>query len=288
MRYHGRGDEPRDASRLWSGCSVFGVLLAAMCYASGSSFAAAADGAALFQANCSACHTVGAGAKVGPDLKGVIANRGKQWVIHAILDPRISGLSPIMPKLGLTQAEAEAISDYLDKASAGSAAAVKEPPAPAKKQAEAEFTPEQIGMGRKLFEGNVRFANGGPACNACHHVNYQAVTGGGVLASDLTLAFSSMGKHGLDAILENPPFPVMHAAYEGKTISPAEIRALAAFLQSAKKQSASQQSGNDGRKMVLGGVGGVVVLAGLFSLMGSRRKKRCVNQDIYDRQLKSE
>ena len=288
MRNHCVDGKPRDASRLWSVQSLFGVLLAASYCASGASIAAAADGGALFEANCSACHTMGAGPKVGPDLKGAIASRGKEWVIHAILDPKKAGLGPIMPTLGLTQAEAEAISVYLDKASASSAAAGKEPPAPAEKQAEAEVTPQEVGMGRKLFEGSVRFTNGGPACNACHHVNYQAVTGGGILATDLSLAFSHMGKQGLDAILANPPFPVMQVAYGGKPISPEEIRALAGFLQRVEKESASQQPGSEGWRMFFGGAGGVVVLAGLFSLMGSHRKKRCVNQDIYDRQVKSE
>ena len=40
--------------------------------------------------------------------------------------------------------------------------------------------------------------------------------------------------------------------------------------------------------MFSAGVGGVVVLLGIFSLAGRRRKKRAVNQDIYDRQIKSE
>jgi len=32
----------------------------------------------------------------------------------------------------------------------------------------------------------------------------------------------------------------------------------------------------------------VIVLAGHFSMLGSGRKKRSVNQDIYDRQLTAE
>jgi len=89
-------------------------------------------------------------------------------------------------------------------------------------------------------------------------------------------------------MVANAPFPVMQVAYEGKPVSPEEIRALAGFLQRAEKASAAQQPGSYGWRMFFGGAGGVVVLAGFFALIGGRRKKRSVNQDIYDRQIKSE
>jgi mono/diheme cytochrome c family protein len=253
------------------------------------SVAATADGKALFEAKCAACHSVGGGPKLGPDLRGVAARRGKEETILAIVDPAKAGLGPSMPRLGLTQPEAEAISAYLDGNAAGaSAAAGKEPPAQAATDAAAEATPEQVSLGQKLFDGSVRFANGGAACVACHNVNHETVTAGGNLAADLTRSFSRAGHEGLSAMLANAPFPVMRAAYEGKTITPEEIRALAGFLQRAEKESATQQAGNHGLRLFFGGAGGVVLLAGFFSLIGTRRKKRSVNQDIYDRQVRSE
>ena len=36
--------------------------------------------AALFQAKCAKCHTVGRGDRVGPDLKGVSERREKAWI----------------------------------------------------------------------------------------------------------------------------------------------------------------------------------------------------------------
>jgi len=62
--------------------------------------AVAADGKALFEAKCGACHSVGGGPKVGPDLKGVVARRGKEWTILAIVDPAKAGLGPSMPGSG--------------------------------------------------------------------------------------------------------------------------------------------------------------------------------------------
>ena len=148
--------------------------------------------------------------------------------------------------------------------------------------------PDEIQRGQDLFEGKVRFANGGPSCNACHHVKSDALLGGGVLASELTLVFSRMGRQGVSAILGNTPFPVMQAAYAGKEFSQKEINALVGFLQNADKEQDRQMPKEWGWRMFSASAGGVVVLLGIFSLAGRRRKKRCVNQDIYDRQVKSE
>ena len=123
MRNGGRGEEPGDMSRFCSGRNLFGALLAAAWCASAASLAVAADGAALFESKCSACHSVGGGPKLGPDLKGVVARRGKAGAILAIVDPAKAGLGPTMPKLGLTQPEAEAISAFLEGNGSGGGAA---------------------------------------------------------------------------------------------------------------------------------------------------------------------
>ncbi len=39
------------------------------------------DGADLFRTNCGACHTVGKGKLVGPDLKGVQDRHNEEWII---------------------------------------------------------------------------------------------------------------------------------------------------------------------------------------------------------------
>ena len=289
MRIRGRQAMRGDVARHWSGRSLFGALLAAAWCVGGASIAAAADGAALFEAKCGVCHSVGGGPKLGPDLKGLAARRGKDGAILAMVDPAKAGLGPSMPNLGLSRPEAEAISAFLDaKGTEGGAAARKEAAAPAAKEAAVEATPEEVRLGQKLFEGSVRFANGGPACNACHHVDYKGHSGGGILAADLTHSFARMGKQGLEAMAADAPFPVMQFAYAGKAIKPEEIRALAGFLQRADKEGDPQQTGTNGWSLFFGGAGGVAVLAGFFSLVGGRRKKRSVNQDIYDRQIKSE
>ncbi len=44
------------------------------------SMANAQDGEALFKANCAACHSIGKGKLVGPDLKGVIDRHPEVWL----------------------------------------------------------------------------------------------------------------------------------------------------------------------------------------------------------------
>jgi protein SCO1/2 len=45
------------------------------------------NGQRLFQSKCSACHTLGQGDKVGPDLAGVTARRNRAWLTRYISEP---------------------------------------------------------------------------------------------------------------------------------------------------------------------------------------------------------
>jgi mono/diheme cytochrome c family protein len=195
-----------------------------------------------------------------------------------------------MPDQALSDDQIKKVLAHI-KETGGGPAAAKASPAPAAqaaKESAAASTPDEIQRGQDLFEGKIRFTNGGPSCNACHHVASDALLGGGVLAAELTLVFSRMGNAGVRAVIGNSPFPVMQAAYAGKEFSDTEISALVAFLQHADKEHASQMPKAWGWRMFSAGAGGVVVLLGIFSLAGRGRKKRAVNQDIYDRQTKSE
>lgn len=83
------------------------------------------DGKALFEQKCIACHTIGEGKKVGPDLKGITEKRDISWVKGFILSPSVyferkdeTALALLkeygvpMPDLGLKQDEVEAIVAY--------------------------------------------------------------------------------------------------------------------------------------------------------------------------------
>lgn len=89
------------------------------------------EGRKLFELNCTACHTIGEGVRVGPDLKGVTERRDRAWLKRFILEPDrvLREGDPIaramlqefgipMPNLGLEEQQAEAVIAYLQMADA--------------------------------------------------------------------------------------------------------------------------------------------------------------------------
>jgi hypothetical protein len=130
-------------------------------------------------------------------------------------------------------------------------------------------------------------SNGGPACNSCHDVTNDAVIGGGILAKELTTVFSRLGGPGVRAILGSPPFPVMQRAYEDDPLTESEVKALVGFLEQADRDKSLQQPRDYGMGLFASGVAGSGILLGIYSLLWRRRKRKSVNQSIYDRQVKS-
>ncbi len=88
---------------------------------------AAETGQQIFQSKCAACHTIGKGNLVGPDLAGVSSRREEGWLIRQIKEPdrliaegdpiamqllQESNNVPMVP-LGLSDAEVETVIAYL-------------------------------------------------------------------------------------------------------------------------------------------------------------------------------
>lgn len=98
---------------------------------------AAAQGRALFEQKCVACHSIGAGNRVGPDLQGVTKRRSEQWLLRMITapesliaegDPTVTALvrqfnQIVMPNLGLSETEARAVLEHIAAVSAAPGAA---------------------------------------------------------------------------------------------------------------------------------------------------------------------
>ena len=86
----------------------------------------------LFASRCSACHSIGQGDKMGPDLLGVTARRERTWLLRYVQVPDqvLASGDPIakalnekyqkarMPNVGLGGADAAAIVSYLEGLSA--------------------------------------------------------------------------------------------------------------------------------------------------------------------------
>ncbi len=257
-------------------------------------------GEQVFNTTCFACHTIGGGRLIGPDLAGVHEKRSQEWLERFVKssqsminagDAEAVALyeeysSLLMPDAVASEEEIRQVLSYIESQSSGDVASTdtgaSEPVA-----AEEPASEEDILAGQELFQGNLRFVNGGPACNACHEVRNDAVIGGGILATELTSVFSRMGGAGVTAILGRAPFPVMQAAYEDRSLTEQEVTALVAFLEYADSEQYNQLPRDYGLGLFASGIVGAGVLFGLFGLVWRGRKIGSVNQSIYDRQIKS-
>ncbi|MCZ7603184.1 MAG: cytochrome c [Melioribacteraceae bacterium] len=213
---------------------------------------AQSPGEKLFFEKCTACHTVGEGKRIGPDLAGITERRDTEWLIKFIQSSQSlinSGDSLanavyrennkiLMPDQPLNRSETEAVLSYISINS-------PDPNDPNKKSPKDIFNASlvsnvDVDKGKNLFEGKTQFANGGVPCLACHNVSLPNVTGGGLLAKDLTKAFSRLSAAGVDGIIRNPPFPAMTNSYSQKPLTDDEIKSLLAFLYDADKKGVNQ------------------------------------------------
>lgn len=261
-------------------------------------------GYAVFVSKCIACHTIGGGKRVGPDLKGVTDRRNRDWLGRMIKTPTdmIAKKDPIaiqlleeykvpMTDMGLSDEEVEEVIKYLENPQVqvqDSGAASADTAERFVKVGQRVATQSEILKGRDLFQGKIRFFNKGPSCISCHDVRNDAIIGGGILAKELTSVFTKMGGEGVRAILTNAPFPVMQEAYKKKPLLDDEIFALVSFLEKVDEDQLYHQPRDYGVALFTTGVVGTFVLLGVYSLIWRRRKKDPVNKDIYDRQIKSE
>lgn len=197
----------------------------------------AAEGRVVFEQYCASCHTIGGGAKAGPDLQGVAERRDPAWlrrwleapdVMLAEGDPIATDLlrqynNIPMPNQNLSTTEIDALLAYLGVADGGAV-----PPV----QSAREVLAGNPDAGRALFTGADRLSNGGAACIACHDSGALGVPGGGLLGPDLTNAVARYGgESGMAAVLGNIPFPSMVPVYRNRPLTAQEQADLVAFMQ---------------------------------------------------------
>jgi Cytochrome c2 len=89
-----------------------------------------AAGKAGFQGKCASCHSIGDGRRAGPDLKGVTAQRPRDWLVEFIVAPDnviasgdttaaqlVQEYGMPMPNLGVSKTDAEQILAYIESQS---------------------------------------------------------------------------------------------------------------------------------------------------------------------------
>jgi mono/diheme cytochrome c family protein len=279
---------------------VSGLLLAVISLTWSDKTEAQDTGEQVFNTTCFACHTIGGGRLIGPDLAGIHEKRSQEWLEQFVRSSQTlinSGdadavalyeeyNSLLMPDTAASDEQIREVLSFIKTRSSDQSQPV-EPSAVAQVEPEEPASEDDILTGQELFQGNIRFENNGAPCNACHDVRNDAVMGGGILAAELTTVFSRMGKAGVQSILGQSPFPVMQAAYEGKALTENEVTQMVAFLEYADSEQHHQLPRDYGLGLFASGIIGSGVLFGLFAFVWRGRRSGSVNQEIYDRQIKS-
>lgn len=243
-------------------------------------------GEKLFTQKCMVCHTIGRGDLVGPDLANVTTRRTESWISKFVISPQSvinSGDSTatalfkkykvVMPDQQLSSNEIKSLLTYID--AAGSSAKGNSP------LSAFDFVSTNetdIELGRKYFEGTIRFSNGGPACLSCHNIDNASVFNGGLLAKDLTNVFSRYPSSGVGGILTSPPFPAMIDAFGNTPLTTDEINALLAFLNHTNKSvTVNNLSLNAQFDLLLEAIVILNFIFILFFIFWSRVKKNSVH-----------
>ncbi|MGH7715110.1 MAG: cytochrome c [Vulcanimicrobiaceae bacterium] len=240
--------------------------------------ARADDGGAIFSSKCAACHTIGKGKTVGPDLKGITAAEPHDWLVKWVSSPSdvvksgdptaaklVKQYSLQMPDLGLSTSDVEAVLSYIAQQSGGAAGGTSA-------AASAPVAPLPSGdsiHGRELFVGSARFHNGGPPCMSCHSIAGIGALGGGTLGPDLTAAYQKYGGDaGLTSFLTGLATPTMNAVWSKNPLTSQEIADVSAFI---KEAPVSQRPLGSVWRLAVLAIGGVIVLAIILGTYWRRR-----------------
>jgi len=253
-----------------------GVLLAGLFYqATASSNAqSAAEGKDIFDLKCKACHTIGGGVLVGPDLDGVVERRDLDWLVRfiGVPDQMLAEGDPIatemlaeynnvaMPNLALSETEIEALLAYFETGETTF-------------QATEPLPTGNSYQGEGYFTGGQSLQNGGTPCIACHTVGRVGSLGGGNLGPDLTHVHQRFGEAGLASAIQNIGFPTMAEVYADKALTDQETADLLAFFE---KADATGGAGSAQRATgLLWGVGavGAAILFGVMAVFWPRQRE---------------
>jgi cytochrome c2 len=262
--------------------------------------ALAQDGATLYK-TCAACHTIGGGNTVGPDLKGITKRRTNEWLVQFIQssgkliksgDPDAVAVfkqfnNIPMPDNAFTVDQVNKILAHIDGGAGGAAIDPKQ--AALQHKVDSMLianSPLDILAGKELFNGERRFENGGASCTSCHNATYNNSGKGGILAKDLTKAYSRLGGFaGIKGIIASAPFPSMLVTYKNHPVTETENAQIQLFLKNADEQNPAQPLVEKTWFLHAAMVVGLVILLAITGLW-FRRKRLSVNHVLLKRQEK--
>lgn len=257
-----------------TGVSLALALTAAlMLLAASIALAQAPDGKTLFtQKGCTACHTIGSGDLVGPDLAGVTDRRTQAWLVawltapDKVLASRDATATELlakyknvpMPNLGLKPDEVAALIAYLGSGAPTGAAATTALPA------------GDAASGKAYFVGDKRLQNGGPHCVSCHSVAGIGSLGGGNLGPDLTTSGYVQSDAAFATFIRAPSTQTMGAVWKNTPLTEQEQADLYAFL---SKASVTQREPSALLQIAVLAIVGAAVLIGLAQVYWGKRSK---------------
>jgi mono/diheme cytochrome c family protein len=225
--------------------------------------------ASYFEQNCSACHTIGGGPSVGPDLKNVTQRAPRHWLVEFIRDPdaKIAAKDPYATRIvaeaegavmtgspDITGEFGETLLEYIDQQSGAPAAAA------------APSVGGDASRGRELFLGTRRSSNGAAACIACHQASGLPLAGGR-LGPNLSAVHQKLGgDRGLASWLHNPPTPLMSTIFRTAPLTAEEAADLTAFLRATAESPGQVSEAARGRVQAIGLGGSLLafVIAGVI------------------------
>lgn len=269
-------------------CFTFGIfaLLPSLFFAGAINAQSGKD--LMSKTDCLACHDT-LEKRIGPSFKAIAekyqANPSAVNMLVAAIKNGGSGnwgQIPMSPHPQLADSDIKKMVMWILEQTGGNGGTAIVP-----KKPDRPITSADIEAGQALFTGTVRLSHGGPSCISCHDVKNDNVIGGGSLAIELTSTYTRNGIGGIQQIITSPPFPVMRAAYQNKALTEHEAFSISAFLKLVDTTKGVQKKRGYGHKMLGAGLIGVIVMFLLVGLFGRDRKKKLVNQAIYDRQIKS-
>lgn len=257
-------------------------------------FGKANEGQDLFNLTCKACHTVGKGKLVGPDLQNISEKRSQDWLVSFIkssgamiksgdvdaiaISKEFNGI--LMPDNLYSDTQIISILDFIKEGGPNDGDQV------AAVDILSETTSENINSGALLFSGEKRLSNGGAACNSCHSVKDERIFSGGTLAKDLTESWDNMGSSGVAAIIKSSPFPVMNMAYSKHSITGEEVIDLTAYLKSVSEERFYQRASDFSLAFAIFGIFFFIMILIVTVILYFKRKSLPVNYDILSRPSK--